>query len=178
MPITSTISGRRWPIPEYFTVRIATAADAPTLAGHRAGMFRDMGVLPQQLSDALVDASRRYFEEAIPLGEYVGWVACLAARSTDVVAGAGVQVRRVLPHPGVGGREIVLGPQAIVLNVYTEPAWRRRGLAAILMQRVLDWASANGVKSLVLHASDSGRPLYEKLGFVPTNEMRYVGERK
>jgi GNAT superfamily N-acetyltransferase len=162
-------------MPESFTVRTATAADAPTLAGHRAGMFRDMGVLPQHLYDAMVDASRRYFEEALPSGEYVGWVACPAARVTDVVAGAGVQVRRVLPHPGAGGREVVLGPQGVVLNVYTEPAWRRQGLAALLMTRVLDWAKANGVKSLVLHASDSARPLYEKLGFVPTNEMRYVG---
>jgi hypothetical protein len=50
-------------MPESFTIRTAIAADAPTLAGHRAGMFRDMGVLPPHLYDALVDASRRYFEE-------------------------------------------------------------------------------------------------------------------
>jgi len=29
---------------------------------------------------------------------------------------------------------------------------------------------------LVLHASQDARPLYEKLGFVPTNEMRYTGD--
>jgi len=28
---------------------------------------------------------------------------------------------------------------------------------------------------VVLHASDDGRPLYDKLGFTPTNEMRYDG---
>jgi hypothetical protein len=28
---------------------------------------------------------------------------------------------------------------------------------------------------LVLHASDEGRPLYESMGFEPTNEMRYTG---
>jgi hypothetical protein len=27
----------------------------------------------------------------------------------------------------------------------------------------------------VLHASSTGRPLYERLGFVSTNEMRYLG---
>ncbi len=68
----------------------------------------------------------------------------------------------------------MLGMQGVVLNVYTEPAWRRRGLAALLMGHVLDWAKANGVKSLVLHASREARLLYEKLGFVPTNEMRYA----
>jgi len=67
--------------------------------------------------------------------------------------------------------------QGVVLNVYTEPTWRRRGLAALLMQHVLEWAEANKVKTLVLHASGDARPLYEKLGFVPTNEMRYTGGR-
>jgi hypothetical protein len=33
-------------------------------------------------------------------------------------------------------------------------------------------AQATGLASLVLHASDAGRPLYERLGFVATNEMR------
>jgi hypothetical protein len=28
----------------------------------------------------------------------------------------------------------------------------------------------------VLHASDDGRALYDKLGFTPTNEMRYDGD--
>lgn len=84
----------------------------------------------------------------------------------------------MLPRPDTGGRELVGGPQGLILNVYTEPAWRRRGLAVLLMQRVLDWAAANGVKSLVLHASNDGRPLYEKLGFTATNEMRYAGNRR
>ncbi len=162
---------------DQFTIRIATAADASTLAGQRAAMFRDMGVLPQHLDAPLVDASRHYFEEAIPSGEYLGWVASLAG-SGEVIAGAGLQLRGVLPHPDAGRGEIILGLQGVVLNVYTEPAWRRRGLAALLMRYVLDWAKANGVKSLVLHASRDARLLYEKLGFVSTNEMRYAPDRQ
>ncbi len=158
---------------DQFTVRMATAADASTLAQQRAAMFRDMGVLPQPLNAPLMDASRHYFEEAIPSGEYLGWVASIAG-SRDVIAGAGLQLRRALPHPDPGRGKIMLGMQGVVLNVYTEPAWRRRGLAALLMGHVLDWAKANGVKSLVLHASREARLLYEKLGFVPTNEMRYA----
>ncbi len=164
-------------MPELFVVRNATVADALTLAHHRAGMFRDMGVLPEQLSAPLVEASHRYFQDALASGEYVGWLASPAADSDKIIAGAGVQRRSVLPHPGVGGREIILGVQGVVLNVYTEPTWRRRGLAALLMQHVLEWSEANKVKSLVLHASADARPLYEKLGFVPTNEMRYTGGR-
>ena len=46
------------------------------------------------------------------------------------------------------------------------------------MRHVLAWTRDEGITSVVLHASDAGRPLYEDLGFVATNEMQYsTGER-
>jgi hypothetical protein len=33
------------------------------------------------------------------------------------------------------------------------------------------WCAREGVGTVILHASDEGRPLYEKLGFEATNEM-------
>ena len=160
---------------EEFAVRRATAGDAQIIAHHRAGMFTDMGVLPAALRDRLVADSTRYFERAIPSGEYLGWLAAPTNLPRQIVAGAGVQRRQVLPHPlsGRGDTIIAKGEQGIVLNVFTEPAWRRRGLAGLLMREVLEWAGTSGLETLVLHASGDGRPLYERLGFVATNEMRY-----
>jgi hypothetical protein len=43
------------------------------------------------------------------------------------------------------------------------------------MRRVLGWAREQRLDRLVLHASDQGRVLYEGLGFVATNEMRFEG---
>ena len=71
---------------------------------------------------------------------------------------------------------IAAGRHAIVLHVYTEPAWRRRGLGELVMLEVLAWARREQLDRLVLHASEAGRPLYERLGFVATNEMRFTGE--
>ncbi|MBI1873477.1 MAG: GNAT family N-acetyltransferase [Acidobacteria bacterium] len=158
-----------------FTVRITTPDDVPVIVRHRVGMFRDMGILPSALSDELTAESARYLEAAIPSGEYLGWLASPTDRPQEIVAGAGVQRRRVLPHPVSTANGIVLAlrQQAIVLNVYTDRAWRRQGLARLLMQQVLDWARSADIDSLVLHASGEGRPLYEELGFVATNEMRY-----
>jgi GNAT superfamily N-acetyltransferase len=59
--------------------------------------------------------------------------------------------------------------------VYTEPAWRRRGVADALMRQVIRWAEAERLDRLVLHASEAGRALYQRLGFAPTNEMRFQG---
>ncbi len=158
-----------------YAIRRATAADAGVLARHRAEMFRDMGQLPAGLSDTLIDAARAYFTQAIADGRYVGWVAELDDRSGEIVAGVGLQLRELLPRPDAVRERLVRGPQALVLNVYTERAWRRRGVADALMRELLRWCRGNGIESVVLHASGEGRPLYEKLGFTPTNEMRYDG---
>jgi GNAT superfamily N-acetyltransferase len=88
-----------------------------------------------------------------------------------------VMQRRVPPHPcdATGGVVIADGRQGIVLNVFTERPWRKRGLAGLLMQRVLAWAADSGLETLELHASDDSRRLFERLGFIATNEMRYPG---
>jgi GNAT superfamily N-acetyltransferase len=66
----------------------------------------------------------------------------------------------------------------LLVNVYTEPQWRRRGIARQLVIALMQWASDKGADQLVLHASDAGRPLYESLGFAATNEMRWSPQSK
>ncbi|HZI22072.1 MAG TPA: GNAT family N-acetyltransferase [Gemmatimonadales bacterium] len=163
-----------------FAIRRATAADASVLAHQRAGMFRDMGELPDELHDPLVKASTVYFAKAIPEGSYVAWVAenedAPPLAPGEIVGGAGVQLRELLPRPHPERTRLMRGPQALILNVYTERSWRRRGVAEALMRELLAWCRDNGVESVVLHASNEGRPLYEKLGFTATNEMRLGGK--
>jgi len=158
-----------------YRIRRVTAADAGVLARHRAEMFRDMGELPDDLYDTLIDAARAYFTRAVADGRYVGWVAEQDDGSGEIVGGAGLQLRELLPRPDAARSRLVRGPQGLILNVYTERAWRRRGVADALMRELLRWCRGNGIDSVVLHASAEGRPLYEKLGFAPTNEMRYDG---
>jgi ribosomal protein S18 acetylase RimI-like enzyme len=156
---------------ESFAVRPATVDDIPHLAHHRAAMFRDMGALASDQEDALRSATASYLQDALENTEYLGWVA-EATGTLSIIGGAGAQIRSILPRPRPGSEELERGPEAIVLNVYVEPAWRRRGVADALMRAVLDGLAARGIRRIVLHASDEGRRLYERLGFVATNEMR------
>jgi ribosomal protein S18 acetylase RimI-like enzyme len=153
-------------------VREATAADIPLLAGHRAAMFRDMGQLAGDWEGVLVRATADYLRDALPRGEYLGWVAHCTLAPSEPVGGAGVQFRPILPRPRSAHGGIEDGPEAIILNVYVEPAWRRRGVGEALIRSVLAALAERKVRRIVLHASEDGRPLYERLGFVPTNEMR------
>ncbi len=139
-------------------------------------MFRAMGQLDADLYPVLARHAQQYFTHAIPTGEYVGWFAVPVGERDTVIAGAGVQIRPILPRPDHTGTRLLAGEQGLVLNVFTEIAWRRHGIAGELMEHVLTWARERGLASLVLHALAEGRRLYERLGFVGTNEMQYMGE--
>jgi GNAT superfamily N-acetyltransferase len=159
---------------EAFSVRLASAEDAEIIGGHRAGMFRDMGQIPAHLFDSFHLTSTERIRELLVSGEYIGWLACPNDRPRQIVAGAGVQLRRVLPHPA-GECAFAEGRQAIILNVFTEPQWRRQGAAALLLEHIVQWSREQKLDRLLLHASEQGRSLYERLGFIRTNEMKYSG---
>jgi len=158
-----------------FRIRPATMQDAPILAKHRVEMFRDMGRLPDEATAAeLRAASEPQLAQWVESGTYLGWLVEPVSRPGLVVGGGGVQLRPMLPRPAVGTTGVIAGPEAYVVNVFVERAWRRRGVAVFLMEHVMTWARERRIRLVSLHASDEGRPLYEKLGFVPTNEMRLM----
>lgn len=63
-----------------------------------------------------------------------------------------------------------------VLNVYTEPAYRRRGLCTALMKNLLDYGKKIGLDRIDLSATDKGYPVYIKVGFTE-KEQRYTDMR-
>lgn len=155
-----------------FDVRRAGPADAPVLARHRMEMFRDMNRCGAEVGAALRDAAEPMIREWLGAGTYVGFLAEPAGRRGEVAGGAGIQLRPLLPRPSEDGTQVARGPEAYVLNVYVERAWRRRGVARLLMQRVLAYVREHGIVRCTLHPSAEGKPLYESLGFTPTSEMR------
>jgi len=162
---------------EQFHVRFATPADAFTIGWHRARMFQDMGDVPANLFSAFCAKSQERLRVSLTSGEYVGWLASPKDALNTIVGGAGVHLRQVLPHPLETPRGIAIaeGRHGIIQNVFTEPDWRRRGVATLLVRQIIDWAQEQHLDNLVLHSSEAGRELYERLGFVATNEMRLAG---
>lgn len=155
-------------------IRLATPDDAEVIGYHRARMFQDMGQIPAHLYDTFQRRSQERVRELLVSGEYVGWLASPANAPEKIVAGAGIQLRTVLPHPATD-EAFAEGSQALIINVFTEPDWRRQGLGERLMNEIINWSRDHKIDRLVLHASEYGRALYERLGFVETNEMRLQG---
>lgn len=149
-------------------IRLATPDEAAIIAEHRTRMFWDIGRLDTERAAVMAEELQPILGPLLASGEYVGWLAI--GKGGAVIGGAGVQIRRLLALP-----ETSVDREALVVNVYVQSAYRRRGLARRLMVAILDWCRGQGIERVVLHASSMGRPLYESLGFTLTNELaRYL----
>lgn len=146
-------------------IRPANLDDVPHILHHRREMFREMGHTYPAVLNTMQHLSNAYFFEALRNGGYRGWIAEL--ENGQIVAGGGIVISAWPGHPGE-----VEARRAWILNMYTEPAFRRRGIANMLMDTMIAWCRDAGFRTVSLHASNDGRPLYEALGFEPTNEMR------
>jgi len=148
-------------------IRAGTPADAELIVKHRRAMFFDMGNRDDAWLDSVANSFLPWVREKLATGEYLAWFA--VAPDGAVAAGAGLWLLEWFPHRlDCGSR------RGYMLNVYTEPEYRRQGLARRLMQITLDCCRERGITIATLHASDEGRPLYESLGFTATNEMRIM----
>ena len=144
-----------------YSIRQATIGDIQHIVHHREAMFREMGI--PAVFDEMAPATERWLRHAIPSKTYHGWVAVAGDR--EVAAGCGLIVIPWPPGP------ISLDPRCgFIFNVYTQPEHRKQGLARRLMDAIHDWCRAEGIERVVLNASTFGKPLYDAMGYVVTNE--------
>jgi GNAT superfamily N-acetyltransferase len=146
-------------------IRPATIDDLPHILRHRRCMFLDMGTATETELVPVLLTTEAFLRESLPSGAYRGWL----AETVDgrIAAGAGITI---VPWPG--HPRDPAPRRGWIQNVYTEPEFRRLGLARRLMETVLGWCRAEGFYTVSLHASRDGKPLYESMGFLQTNEMR------
>jgi GNAT superfamily N-acetyltransferase len=139
-------------------IRPATLEDLDVLVHHRVAMFTDMGVAVDV--PALDHAFRAWLRAAMPAGDYCAWVC--EVKAGDIVAGGGISLLSWPPgpRPAAGDR------LAFVYNVYTEPPYRKRGLARRIMEAIHTWCAGQGISALALNAAPDARRLYESLGYI------------
>ena len=62
------------------------------------------------------------------------------------------------------------GKKAYIMNMYTKPDYRRRGIAFKTLDLLVADAKAKGITAISLEATNMGRPLYAKYGFIKMND--------
>lgn len=126
-------------------------------------MFEDAG-RPEVALQAMAAPFRHWLESKLAAGAYQGWVAEFDGQA---VAGLGLMFIDWPPHPD----HPACDRRGYVLNVYVEPEHRRQGLAERLMRMAEDEARSKNVPMMVLHATQAGRRLYERMHWKATTEM-------
>ena len=165
------MSPRRAPKSERLTYRRTTVADIPLLIDHRHRMWSDIG---NRTEAEITEHDARYRPWAVQRlrsGELVGVVS--EARDDSAVGSGLVWFRPDQPRPKL---PTLVSPY--ILSMYTEPAWRGRGVATRIVRELLVICRERGFPNAELHASRFGRRIYRRLGFERTWEMRYWIDRR
>jgi GNAT superfamily N-acetyltransferase len=145
-------------------IREASPNDIPEILRQRRRMYEDMHYNDAIALDTMASLSSSYLTSAMADGSFRAW---LATDGDRIVAGGAVVISPWPAHP-----YDLQCRRATILNVYTDPEYRRRGIARQLMQTMIAWCQREGFARVTLHASDDGRHLYQSLGFEASNEMR------
>lgn len=138
---------------------VASNDDMELLMQSRLEMLRVVNELPIDyvFSDEFVTKSREYFENANQT--------TVLAIDKSVIGCATLCYIEMMPtfsHP--------TGKRAHLMNVYTNSRYRRQGIAFQMLSILIGEAKEKGVTEITLDATESGRPLYKKCGFVESDE--------
>ena len=142
---------------EEILLRRAEAGDALLLTELRKTVLIAANCLPEDADlSASEEPCRLYFADTRSQTTYLAFCA-------EEIAGVG-SVDDHIEMPTVSNPT---GECAFLMNIYTAPAHRRRGVARRIVAKLIEDAKARGIRSVLLEATEMGRPLYEKFGFVP-----------
>ena len=143
--------------------RRATIEDLDELVRTRIEVLRAANKLDESVDMSEVERqSKDYYEKALTDGSHTAY---LVYDGDKFVGAGGVSYFRVMPtyhNPS--------GEKAYIMNMYTAPEYRRKGIAFKTLDLLVRAAKERNVKAISLEATDMGRPLYEKYGFVKMND--------
>lgn len=143
----------------------ATTDDLELLVDTRITVLRAANRLDDSADMTEVrQSSRDYYRDALTDGSHVAY---LVLDGDRVIGTGGVSFFRVMPtYHNPSGRK------AYIMNMYTDPDYRRRGIAMHTLDLLVEEAQKRGITAISLEATAMGRELYERFGFVAMqNEM-------
>ncbi|MGN0622680.1 MAG: GNAT family N-acetyltransferase [Oscillospiraceae bacterium] len=141
------------------TVRSAESCDIELLLSLRYEMLR---VVKNDEKLSFDMAFQKATEDYFLNGEHNTVLAFCGDTAVGCATMSYVNMMPTCDHPG--------GKRGHLMNVYVRQEFRRRGIAAEMVELLLRQVREMDITSVSLDATDDGRKLYEKLGFVPSDE--------
>lgn len=146
----------------------AIIADIDELVRTRISVLRTANKLSNDVDMSLVEKeSYEYYKSVLETGEHIAY---LVYDNENLIGAGGVSFYQVMPtyhNP--------TGKKAYIMNMYTASEYRRQGIAFHTLDLLVKDIRKQGISQITLEATEMGRPLYEKYGFVKMeNEMELI----
>lgn len=138
----------------------ASAQDLDVLLEARIAMLKAVNNAPESADFSEVEKScRAYYLDSFARDTHVAY---LVFDGEEWVGCGGISFYQTLPsykNPS--------GMRAYIMNIYTAPRCRGQGVASRMVDLLVEEAHLRNIKNITLVATDAGRPVYERYGFVP-----------
>lgn len=139
-------------------IREIGASEVDLLTSYRMAYLTEMqGERTDEYQQKLRVELNRYFAEALA-GERI--FAFLAELNGEALSFGAMVLKNI---PGDFNQLSYL--EGDILNMYTVPFARRKGISALILQKLLVEARYRGVSKVSLHTTKEGEKLYRKFGF-------------
>ena len=148
----------------------ATTKDIELLTKTRITVLRAANKLSDDIDMSEVEKeSYDYYKDALEHGTHTAY---LVFDDEMFVGAGGISYFKVMPtyHNKTGNK-------AYIMNMYTKPDYRRQGIAFETLQLLVKDAKERGISEISLEATEAGKPLYEKFGFVKMNDEMELPEQ-
>lgn len=143
--------------------RRLTENELDTFINMRINQLREEGA-KEEID--LVPALKDYYTRHMADGTFVSW---LAFYGDDIIGTSGMSFVEKPPYFGCPSGRI-----GLLSSMFTNPNYRRKGIAKELLSRVVNDARDYGCGTIQITASDMGVKLYKDFGFVHNgNFMQY-----
>lgn len=144
------------------TIKKASLQELDTLVQWRLEVLQEVFALPEEKDMAeLEKANRRYYQSLLEAGH----IACFACLGQEIIGCGGVCIYQEMPSP-----DNLTGQCAYLMNIYTRPRFRGRGVGKRIVSWLKGQAVQRGITKIYLETTKAGRSLYQKAGFIPMTD--------
>lgn len=148
------------------TYHKATPTDVEILVDNRMLFALELsGAQPQEAIDALKIQTTAYFSKATSENTCISFI----AKCGNEVAGIGSVMVREQP----GNFKNPSGKWGYIMNMYTVPAFRRKGVCKGILNALVEDGLKSGITAFELHATKEGELVYAQNGFEFFKEPTY-----
>jgi len=135
-----------------------TLNDIEDLVQLRIDFLKEMKSSISESDEKIIRSqSKIYFAKHLQSGDFIAFL----AKTEGQIASVAFLVIQERP----ANTSFITGITGTLMNVFTYPPYRKKGLATQILQEIVKEAKLLGVSSLDLLATEEGKTLYEKIGF-------------